>query len=47
VEKIAYWRAEKYADFAKYVSVTKSRGMKYGLMARVEEMGYIFLDEKI
>jgi len=29
VEKTAYWRAEKYVNFAKYVSVTKSRGMKY------------------
>jgi len=29
VEKIAYWRAEKYFDFAKYVSVTVSKGVKY------------------
>ena len=41
MEKIAYWRAEKYVDLAKY-SVTKSRGMKYRLMARVGEMGYIY-----
>ena len=43
MEKIAYWRAEKYVDFAKYINVTKSRGLWHAW----EEWDTLFLMRKV